>query len=46
MPLGYAVSWPGALLAAAAVGLTQSAFIALGDDRCSRSPLRITSAGG
>ena len=28
-PLGYAVSWPGALLAAAAVGLTQSMFIAL-----------------
>jgi predicted MFS family arabinose efflux permease len=29
VPLGYAVSWPGALLAAAAVGLTQSMFIAL-----------------
>jgi len=29
MPLGYAVSWPGALFAAAAVGLTQSIFIAL-----------------
>lgn len=29
MPLGYAVSWPGTLLAAAAVGLTQSMFIAL-----------------
>jgi MFS family permease len=29
VPLGYAISWPGALLAAAAVGLTQSAFIAL-----------------
>ena len=29
VPLGYASSWPGALLAAAAVGLTQSAFIAL-----------------
>jgi MFS family permease len=29
VPLGYAASWPGALLAAAAVGLTQSAFIAL-----------------
>ena len=29
VPLGYAVSWPGALLAAAAVGLTQSIFIAL-----------------
>ena len=29
MPLGYVVSWPGALLAAAAVGLTQSMFIAL-----------------
>ncbi len=29
MPLGYAVSWPGALVAAAAVGLTQSMFIAL-----------------
>ncbi len=30
VPLGYAISWPGTLLAAAAVGLTQSAFIALG----------------
>ena len=29
VPLAYAVSWPGALLAAAAVGLTQSMFIAL-----------------
>jgi MFS family permease len=29
VPLGYAVSWHGALLAAAAVGLTQSMFIAL-----------------
>jgi len=29
VPLGYAVSWSGALLAAAAVGLTQSMFIAL-----------------
>src|SRR6185295_17158392 len=29
VPLGYAVSWPAALLAAAAVGLTQSMFIAL-----------------
>jgi MFS family permease len=29
VPLGYAVSWPGTLLAAAAVGLTQSMFIAL-----------------
>jgi MFS family permease len=29
VPLGYAVSWLGALLAAAAVGLTQSMFIAL-----------------
>jgi MFS family permease len=29
VPLGYAASWPGALLAAAAVGLTQSVFIAL-----------------
>src|SRR5499427_3334626 len=29
VPLGYAVSWPGVLLAAAAVGLTQSMFIAL-----------------
>jgi MFS family permease len=29
VPLGYAVSWPGALLAAAAVGLTQSMFVAL-----------------
>jgi MFS family permease len=29
VPLGYAVSWPVALLAAAAVGLTQSTFIAL-----------------
>ena len=29
VPLGYAASWPGALLAAAAVGLTQSMFIAL-----------------
>jgi MFS family permease len=29
VPLGYAISWPGALLAAAAVGLTQSMFIAL-----------------
>ena len=29
VPLGYAVSWPGGLLAAAAVGLTQSVFIAL-----------------
>src|SRR5262249_46205007 len=28
VPLGYAVSWPGALIAAAAVGLTQSVFIA------------------
>ena len=28
-PLGYAVSWPGALLAAAAVGMTQSMFVAL-----------------
>jgi hypothetical protein len=27
--LGYAASWPGTLLAAAAVGLTQSVFIAL-----------------
>jgi MFS family permease len=29
VPLGYVVSWPGAMLAAAAVGLTQSMFIAL-----------------
>ena len=29
VPLAYAVSWPGALLAAAAVGLTQSMFLAL-----------------
>jgi predicted MFS family arabinose efflux permease len=29
LPLGYAVSWPGVLIAAAAVGLTQSMFIAL-----------------
>jgi predicted MFS family arabinose efflux permease len=29
VPLGHANSWPGAMLAAAAVGLTQSAFIAL-----------------
>jgi len=29
VPLAYAASWPGALLAAAAVGLTQSMFIAL-----------------
>src|SRR5499433_1623239 len=29
VPLGYAVSWPGTLLASAAVGLTQSIFIAL-----------------
>src|SRR5262245_8788590 len=29
LPLGYAVSWPGTLIAAAAVGLTQSVFIAL-----------------
>lgn len=29
VPLGYAASWPGTLLAAAAVGLTQSMFIAL-----------------
>jgi MFS family permease len=29
VPLAAAVSWPGALLAAAAVGLTQSMFIAL-----------------
>jgi MFS family permease len=29
VPLGYAGSWPGALAAAAAVGLTQSMFIAL-----------------
>jgi MFS family permease len=29
VPLGYAVAWPGALLGAAAVGLTQSMFIAL-----------------
>jgi MFS family permease len=29
VPLGYAASWPGALLAAAAVGLTQSVFVAL-----------------
>jgi MFS family permease len=29
VPLAYAVSWPGALLAAAGVGLTQSMFIAL-----------------
>ncbi len=29
VPLGYAVSWPGVLLAAAGVGLTQSMFIAL-----------------
>lgn len=29
VPLGYAVSWPGALIAAAGVGLTQSIFIAL-----------------
>ena len=30
IPLGYAASWPGTLLGAAAVGLTQSTFIALG----------------
>jgi MFS family permease len=30
VPLAVAVNWPGALLAAAAVGLTQSMFIALG----------------
>jgi MFS family permease len=29
VPLGYAVSWPGALLAAGTVGLTQSMFVAL-----------------
>jgi len=29
VPLGYALSWPGALLAAAGVGLSQSMFIAL-----------------
>ena len=29
VPLGYAVTWPGVLLAAATVGLTQSMFIAL-----------------
>jgi len=29
VPLGYGASWPGTLLAAAAVGLTQSVFIAL-----------------
>ena len=29
VPLGYALSWPGTLLGAAAVGLTQSTFIAL-----------------
>src|SRR5262245_14373835 len=29
VPLGYAVSWPSAFFAAAAVGLTQSMFIAL-----------------
>src|SRR5262249_31191231 len=29
VPLAYAVSWPGTLLGAAAVGLTQSMFIAL-----------------
>ena len=29
VPLGYAASWPGTLLGAAAVGLTQSMFIAL-----------------
>jgi len=29
VPLAYAASWPGALLAAMAVGLTQSMFIAL-----------------
>src|SRR5262249_25667033 len=29
VPLGYAASWPGTLLAAAAVGMTQSVFIAL-----------------
>ena len=29
VPLGYAVSWPGALFAAEAVGLTQSIFIAI-----------------
>src|SRR5262245_59577312 len=29
VPLGYAASWPAALLAAASVGLTQSMFIAL-----------------
>jgi MFS family permease len=29
VPLGYAASWPAALLAATAVGLTQSMFIAL-----------------
>jgi len=29
VPLGHTASWPGALLAAAAVGLTQSMFIAL-----------------
>jgi hypothetical protein len=29
VPLGYAASWPGALIAAASVGLTQSMFIAL-----------------
>jgi MFS family permease len=30
VPLGYAASWPGTLLGAASVGLTQSMFIALG----------------
>jgi len=29
VPLAYAASWPGALLAAAVVGLTQSMFVAL-----------------
>ena len=29
VPLAYAVSWPGVLLAAAVVGLTQSMFVAL-----------------
>ena len=29
VPLGYAASWPGTLLGAASVGLTQSMFIAL-----------------
>ena len=40
VPLGYAVSWPGALLAVAAIGLTQSMFIAAPSAPRGASPSR------